>query len=105
MASHTERADYDTPWKEILELYFQPFMALCFPLIYQEIDWSKGYEFLDKELKKISRKNELGNQVVDKLIKIFRLSGEEAWVLIHLEVQGQPDQAFMERMYRYNYSL
>ena len=38
--------DYDSPWKDILERYFPEFMALFFPGVFREIDWSKGYESL-----------------------------------------------------------
>ena len=31
-------ADYDSPWKEILDRYFEPFMAFSFPQIHAEID-------------------------------------------------------------------
>ena len=44
------RADYDSPWKEIIEHFFPQFMAFFFPAISAEIDWSEHYEFLDKEL-------------------------------------------------------
>ena len=42
--------DYDSPWKDILERYFPPFMAFFFPEAHADIDWSKGYESLDTEL-------------------------------------------------------
>jgi hypothetical protein len=37
-------ADYDSPWKEALDLYFEPFLALLFPTIHAQIDWSRGHE-------------------------------------------------------------
>ncbi|MCP4346718.1 MAG: hypothetical protein GY795_14470 [Desulfobacterales bacterium] len=43
-------ADYDSPWKEAVEVYFEAFMLFFFPNIHDEIDWSMGYEFLEKEL-------------------------------------------------------
>lgn len=42
--------DYDSPWKEVIELYFPDFMEFFFPLAYAEIDWTRPYEFLDTEL-------------------------------------------------------
>ncbi|MGM3306719.1 hypothetical protein ACSQ6I_12230 [Anabaena sp. WFMT] len=44
-------------------------------------------------------------RLVDKVAKVWLLNGEEAWVLIHVEVQAQYDSAFTERMYTYNYRL
>src|SRR5439155_13356893 len=41
----------------------------------------------------------------DKLVKVWRNDGEEAWVLIHIEVQSQRETEFARRMYVYNYRL
>ncbi len=49
------------------------------------------------------RDAELGRRFVDKLVKVWTLGGDEIWVLIHIEVQGQVDSDFAERMYVYNY--
>lgn len=98
--------DYDSPWKEMLERYFEEFMAFFFPKAYRGIDWSKGYNFLDKELQQIVRDAELGRRLVDKLVSVFRKkSRTETWVLVHVEVQGQPEEQFDKRMYVYNYRL
>jgi hypothetical protein len=45
--------DYDSPWKEALDRYFELFMAFFFPAAHADIDWKRGYEMLDKELQKI----------------------------------------------------
>ncbi|MEO1433310.1 MAG: hypothetical protein AAFV71_30435 [Cyanobacteria bacterium J06633_8] len=39
---------YDSPWKEILQLYFQDFLLFFFPYIQAEVDWTKQPVFLDK---------------------------------------------------------
>ena len=49
-----EQQDYDSPWKNILDLLFEEFMAFFFPAAHAQIDWLAGYEFLDKELQKLS---------------------------------------------------
>ncbi|MCC2667685.1 MAG: hypothetical protein K0Q72_156 [Armatimonadetes bacterium] len=97
--------EYDSPWKEAVERYFPSFLAFYFPLAYQGIDWSRGYEFLDKELQQVVRDAELGTRLADKLVKVWRKDGEETWVLIHLEVQGQVDPHFAERMFVYHYRI
>jgi hypothetical protein len=43
--------------------------------------------------------------LADKLFKVWRLDGEEAWVLIHVEVQNQAEEQFGERMYVYHYRI
>ena len=51
------------------------------------------------------RDAELGHRLADKLVKVWRTDGEETWVLIHIEVQGQPEPDFAKRMYTNNYRL
>ena len=44
-----------------------------------------------------------GRRYADKLVKVYTLDGHETWVLIHVEVQGEPEDAFAQRMYTYQY--
>ena len=97
--------EQDSPWKEVLEVYFEAFLAFFFPGAHDEIDWSRAHVFLDKELQKVSRHAALGPRAVDKLVRVWLLGGEQAWVLIHVEVQSQHDPSFAERMYVYNSRL
>ena len=101
----SRRADHDSPWKMALESYFEEFLGLLFPAINQQVDWSKGYSFLDKELQQITPDADSGRRHADKLIKVYARDGSETWVLIHVEVQGEPEEAFAERMYTYQYRL
>ena len=98
-------ADYDSPWKEALDAYFEPFVALLFPEVHRQIDWSRGYESLDKEFQQVVREAEIGRRYVDKLVKVWTKDGVECWVLIHIEVQTSRDAAFPQRMYVYNYRI
>ena len=66
----TTSTDFDSPWKAALEVYFEAFMAFCFPNVYADIDWSAGYEFLDNELQKIVPDSETGRRYADKLVKV-----------------------------------
>ncbi len=100
-----QRTDYDSPWKEVIELYFPRFLEFFFPLAYAEIDWTRPHEFLDTELQQLEPDAEIGKRLVDKVAKVWLLDGEEAWVLVHVEVQGQYDSQFGKRMYTYNYRL
>jgi len=88
-----------------LEGYFQEFLDLLFPAIHEHVDWSKGYSFLDKELQQITADASSGRRYADKLVKVYARDGSETWVLIHVEVQGEPEEAFAERMYIYQYRL
>ncbi len=100
-----EKTDYDSPWKEILEQFFEPCLRFFFPPLHAQIDWSQGFAFLDKELQQISYDAETGRHTVDKLVKVQLLGGAELWLLIHIEVQGQREAKFTQRMYVYNYRL
>ena len=100
-----QRQDYDSPWKEILECYFQEFITFFFPGIAEETDWERGYVFLDKEFQQVTRDAELGRRYADKLVRLWRKNGDEAWVLVHVEVQGQEEKSFEERMFVYNYRI
>jgi hypothetical protein len=96
---------YDSPWKDVLEAYFQDFMQFFFPQIHDEIDWSRGYEFLDQELSQIVRDADLGKRLADKLVKVWKLNGEETWVLLHIEIQNQEESKFNHRMFVYFYRI
>ena len=102
---HAPHDEYDSPWKEMLERYFKEFLEFFFPVAYAGIDWSKGYEFLDKELQQIVRDAELGRRLVDKLAKVYSTEGDETWVVVHVEVQGSYESDFAERMFVYYYRL
>src|SRR5690554_1931272 len=79
-------ADYDGGWKNALDAYFPEFMALLWPTLYMQIDWSHRPVFLDKELQKLSTSSKQGRLHVDKLIRVRLLSGNDALTLIHTEV-------------------
>jgi hypothetical protein len=97
--------DHDSPWKEALEQYFPEFLALLFPAIHAEIDWSQGVQFLDKEFQQIVREAKTTRRYADKLVGVTLRNGLAVWVLIHVEVQGEPETAFAERMYTYHYKI
>ncbi|WP_236739124.1 transposase [[Phormidium ambiguum] IAM M-71] len=99
------RSDYDSAWKEALTVYFEPFMAFCFADAHTDINWERGYETLDTELQEVIRDAEIGRRLADKLVKVWLNSGEDALVLIHVEIQGQVQTDFAERMYVYNHRL
>lgn len=80
-------------------------MAFFFPQIHAEIDWARGYEFLDQELSQITRDAEVGKKVVDKLVKVWKLTGEETWVLLNVEIQSQEESVLEERVFTYFYRL
>jgi predicted transposase YdaD len=96
---------FDSPWKEALELYLHSVLEFCFPEAAQAMDWEAGVEFLDKELQEIVRDADLGKQRVDKLIKVKLRDGTEEWVLVHVEVQHETDANLPLRVYQYHHRV
>ncbi len=78
---------------------------LLFPDVHAQIDWSRGYESLDKEFQQVVGEAELGRRYVDKLVKVWTIGGLEQWVLIHVEVQTEREAEFPRRVYVYNYRV
>jgi hypothetical protein len=97
--------DYDSPWKEALDHYFEAFLELLFPDVHAQIDWLRGYESLDKEFQQVVREAEVGRRYVDKLVKVWTKDGAECWVLIHVEVQTAREAEFPKRLFVYNYRV
>ncbi|WPL14974.1 hypothetical protein [Thiorhodovibrio litoralis] len=54
--------DYDSPWKEALEKFFPEFLALLFPAIHAEIDWSNGHAGVAAPRKMKDAKGEPGQR-------------------------------------------
>ena len=98
-------SDSDSAWKEILESSFKEFLFFFFRPIHDDIDWTVPPEFKDKELAKAHRRGGLGKRTVDKLVKVRLLSGVEAWILIHVEIQGYVDPKLEERVFISNHRI
>lgn len=99
------RDAYDSPWKEVLEHALPEFMAFYFPAAYTQIDWVPGHVFKNTELRQVVRDAELGKRFADTLVQVTLKDGEQRWIYIHVEVQGQRDSDFARRMFTYNYRL
>jgi hypothetical protein len=92
----------DILWKGILEDIFDDFLRYMIPNAEEIIDFEKGFVFLDKELNELFSADEnAGTAHVDKLVQVYAKSGEEEWILVHVEVQGYYDNTFARRMFRY----
>ncbi len=102
MTGELDRADNDSAWKEILEAYFPQAMQFLFPETAALIDWERPHEFLDKEFQQIASEAEQGRRYADKLVKVWHIDGEELWLLIHVEIQGNPEDIFPQRIFTYN---
>jgi hypothetical protein len=92
---------WDRLWKGIIQDFFADFLRYFFPqFAKEEVDFSKNFEFLDKELEALSP-DKKQRQYVDKLVKIHLKNQQRQWLLLHIEVQGYQDANFAKRMYGY----
>ena len=101
----TDADDFDNPWKEAIEKYLSSFLHFFFPAAHADIDWAHPPTFLDQELRGIARDACSGKCIVDKLARVKLVDGDQAWIYIHLEVQGQQQEHFSKRMFVYHYQL
>jgi hypothetical protein len=99
------RDDYDSPWKILIESFFSDLMSFFFPEAHAQIDWSKGFDFLDKELQAVAEGGILGRLHLDKLIRVTRRDGEADCVFIHVEVEGSRRRRFEKRLFVCNCRL
>jgi hypothetical protein len=96
-------SDFDSAWKEALDRYFERFLAFFFGDIVAALDPTRDYEVLDQELQKLAPAGEVGRRQADKLVKVYKKSGDARH--LHVEVQCQPQDEFPHRMYVYGYRI
>ena len=71
--------DFDGAWKNMLsERRFASFISFFLPEAYPLIDWSRPVEFLEQELRAITRKSKRGHRAVDRLVKVWLNDGTES---------------------------
>ena len=97
--------DYDGAWKEALRQHFEAFVRDYFPAIHALIDWTVLPEWLDKELTQVLPQPGQRSRFVDLLVNVRLLSGEDQWILLHVEVQTAFEEGFEFRLACYNAGL
>lgn len=101
----SQQDDYDSPWKEAIEIMLADFMAFYFPDAWRAIDWQQPHRFLDQELQKIVPESDTGRRVVDKLVEVALVQGGDQWIHLHIEIQSSRESDFAERMMIYHYRI
>ncbi|HET6384945.1 MAG TPA: hypothetical protein VFJ58_16245 [Armatimonadota bacterium] len=96
------RDDFNNGWLSVVRPLLQYLFAFFFTDVHKAVDWDRPVEFLDKEMEYAVRAAGKGKKTVDTLVKVWLKSGEQAWMLIHLEFQNQIDVTFPSRMFSYN---
>ncbi|CAM5525840.1 DUF4351 domain-containing protein [Eoetvoesiella caeni] len=104
--------DYDSPWKEALDYYFEDFLRLLAPWLHTQIDWAHPPAFLDKELQALMHdaQNGRGRLHADKLVRVVSKRQQPFCILVHVEIQGGRITAaavprFGRRMFRYAWRI
>jgi hypothetical protein len=105
MADESTTSDMDGGWKQLIEEYLEGFFGFFFPAVHAEIDFGRGYEYLDKELAQIVAGAAVGRRRVDKLIQVHWKSGRQDLILLHVEVQARREADFARRMCLYNFRI
>ena len=98
--------DFDARWKELISAFVEEFIAFFFPTLYPLVNFSKPPEFLEQELQKLFSDTErTGKKISDKLIKLYLKNGEEWFVLVHIEVEGNAPNAYPKEVFKYYYRI
>jgi len=99
----------DSLWKEVLSRHFVPMLRSVLPEMAQALDESRSVRFLETELRRLARfvkpysqPSPDGKKFVDILAEVPLCSGEDAWILLHVEIQGRGGKEnFPLRMHYY----
>ncbi|WP_367208859.1 Rpn family recombination-promoting nuclease/putative transposase [Sphingobacterium sp. R2] len=104
----TSRRIDDPLWKAVLEQTFVHFLQFMFPEADGVFDFSRPFDYLDKEFESLfpPEANGKGVRYVDKLVKVFLKEGGEQFVLCHIEVQSSKSNGDLaKRMFQYFYRI
>ncbi|UPT60377.1 transposase [Geobacillus thermoleovorans] len=91
------RIDHDRLFKELLSTFFEEFLLLFFPNVYEHID-VHHLSFLTEELFTDVTAGE--KHRVDLLVET-KMKGKEGLIIVHVEHQSYAQQTFPERMFLY----
>ncbi|HMQ50422.1 MAG TPA: hypothetical protein PKA70_23365, partial [Saprospiraceae bacterium] len=75
----------DQLWKSIFEDFFSEAILFFFSELHTRIEWPRGFEMLDKELRELFPESKQNERRVDLLAKVWLHEGQEQWILIHIE--------------------
>jgi hypothetical protein len=95
------RTRADAAWKRVLTDLLPGCLAFAAPELHAAVDWTVPTISLDKEFQAIARQVAVGPRVADHLVQLRLRSGSITWLVLHVEVQGQPQEDFAARMFTY----
>jgi len=109
ITNEDNRRSEDELWKELISGSFHDMLRSVLPEMARVADTRKPGRFLETELRRLARftrryssSHPDSRKFVDILAEVPLLSGENAWILLHVEIQGRGGKEnFPLRMYRY----
>ena len=99
-----EIIDFDALWKDFITEFLAETTQATLPDLWELVDWSVNPEFLEQEFINTLRgkfKIKDKRKHTDKLVKLRLLTGEDHYILFHIEVQGALELLFGKRMFMY----
>ncbi|HVA90313.1 MAG TPA: hypothetical protein VNL71_10780 [Chloroflexota bacterium] len=90
---------HDQYFKELLKGYFHQFLSLFLPEIARRID-PESIEFLDTT--DFTDHPEGEQRIADLMAKVRALDGSPETVIVHTEIESEPEGEFGYRMWEYN---
>jgi len=101
----TERFDYDGYWKDLINRFFWNFLEMALPDLYADADTSREHEFLDKEFTDVLNTGDaeihMSAHFADYVIKVPMKNGDEEFLILHCEIQGEGGKDLPSRMFHY----
>ena len=109
ITNEDNRRSEDELWKELISGSFHDMLRSVLPEMAKDADTSKPVRFLETELRRLARFTRRysssrpdSRKFVDILAEVPLISGENAWILLHVEIQGRGGKEnFPLRMHRY----
>lgn len=98
------RSGSDEGWKMVLERYLPHFLEFFFPNVLKDI-YSERIVSVATDFQKITKDSEVGSRFADKVVRVSLRESGEKLLLIHIEVQGEPEKEFERRLFIYNYRI
>ncbi|MEK7255574.1 MAG: hypothetical protein AAB316_12570 [Bacteroidota bacterium] len=99
------QVDFDTNLKDIIKKLFREALELMHPELAAQVDWKRPPEFMEQAMRRLIKAYLGGAKYCDILAKLWLLTGEEKWLLLHWEIEVDPKINFGKRMLEYRMLL
>jgi len=96
--------DFDRHWKEVITDFFDDFLLLLEPHLFEQIDFFKKPQPIEQELYPLASKQKKGKNIADKIFLVTLKGRKKAQAAIHIEIQGD-GQDVSERMLKTYYKI